>query len=430
SFLLGIEISRTLSIRETFYLDNSANKTSLSFSLVPSQNIDYGQYRVDVVGVDKAGNRSGETSLDLWILSSEKAEILLMQTKADKEQKNIVEKIKESSQLSLPELEKKAVLRREKEISEFKKTIQSLQDSTAYLARNFQNLASIVISSFAGMTKDITERSTILPRQLSNATTAVAKQVNSTVSSIGNAYQYTAKTTPKVIGNTMLAVASFNVSTANIINNSQENAKNKIIKTQQGMTQIFTLQFSNAQNFVGNTAPVIANSSEAVFKRFNASQDSAKKQIVETHQNTSNTISQIGIKTRDGVSVTLRSVTKPAVNSKNFAERFIKSTTIALVTFESYMFDDTPTKIDNVALEEVGRDYAVVTWKTNHYTNSNKVNYGQSLTYGQSAWGADGEKNHKVSLTGLKPGEKYYFEVMSQNKNYAYDAYYSFETEK
>ena len=162
----------------------------------------------------------------------------------------------------------------------------------------------------------------------------------------------------------------------------------------------------------------------------NKSQDSFKEQIAKTHKNTSNTVAQIGTNAKDGLSVAMRSITKPAVDSKNFADRFVKSITIAAVTFESYMFDKNPTKIDGVALAEVGKDYAIVTWTTNHYTRNNKVNYGQTLTYGQSAWGEDGEKNHKVKITGLKSGEKYYFEVMSQNKNYAYDAYYSFETQK
>ena len=51
---------------------------------------------------------------------------------------------------------------------------------------------------------------------------------------------------------------------------------------------------------------------------------------------------------------------------------------------------------------------------------------GTNLQYGQEAWGDDNTKKHIVKITKLKPGEKYFFEVMSQNKNYAYDAYYSF----
>jgi len=51
-----------------------------------------------------------------------------------------------------------------------------------------------------------------------------------------------------------------------------------------------------------------------------------------------------------------------------------------------------------------------------------------TVKYGQEIWADQGDKYHVVKITGLKPGTNYFFEVMSQNKNYAFDAYYTFTT--
>ena len=77
---------------------------------------------------------------------------------------------------------------------------------------------------------------------------------------------------------------------------------------------------------------------------------------------------------------------------------------------------------------EVGRDYAVIYWRTNHHTKNNKVNYGEDRSYDYNKFSEDLSREHMVKLTDLKPDTTYYFEVMSQNKNYVYDAYYEFKT--
>jgi len=48
---------------------------------------------------------------------------------------------------------------------------------------------------------------------------------------------------------------------------------------------------------------------------------------------------------------------------------------------------------------------------------------------GQEAWAEDGKKHNVVHLKNLEPNTWYYFEVMSQAKDYAYDAFYSFEVQ-
>jgi len=127
-------------------------------------------------------------------------------------------------------------------------------------------------------------------------------------------------------------------------------------------------------------------------------------------------------KINEGFSLAMLSARKPVDNSANFIER----AKLWLLTFESVVLDPAPTQISEVMIEEIGSNYAIVSWKTNHYAWG-KVNYGQDLSYGKGVLLSEREKYHQAKLTNLEPGKKYFFEVMSQNKNYVYDAFYTFE---
>ena len=78
---------------------------------------------------------------------------------------------------------------------------------------------------------------------------------------------------------------------------------------------------------------------------------------------------------------------------------------------------------------KLNKDSVIITWKTNHLATS-KVNYGETLDYGKDIQSSTKVHDHKMEITGLKPTQKYYYEVMSQNKNYVYDAHHEFITPK
>ncbi len=466
NFFLGIETGRTLLLQKALDLKNTTNKTTLSFSISLSQDIDYGKYRVEATGTDKAGNRSVQTTFNLWVLTDDKAKLILTGGKSEKERKKITEEVNNKAQVSLPELEKKAILRREKEAREFSKITETFKDSLAYAAHNFQftifNLQSIFndsISNVKNMAGNVSKSIAGAYNVIAGGREAISNRVDTAISSSGKvliawtgssakAYRNTANSAPGIVGDAMLAAGNitgkflaFNYNLGTEFAKEQENVEKQIGKTQEETGENIRTSAQNTQLFFENSGKlaagaVLVGSREIsgviseVNKELARSQEETKKQIAKTHKNTSDVFSRIVVKAKDGGNVALRSVLHPAEKSKNFAERLISGTIIAMATFQSYMFDNKPTKIEDVALTEIGKDYATVTWKTNHYTRNNKVNYGRTLTYDQSAWGKDGEKNHKVKITNLKPGVKYFFEVMSQNKNYAYDAYYSFETKK
>jgi len=100
---------------------------------------------------------------------------------------------------------------------------------------------------------------------------------------------------------------------------------------------------------------------------------------------------------------------------------------VATSTFIAIVFDKEATKILFVKIEKVSPTSAMIVWGTNHYATS-VVNYGFNTSYGKKIQSDKRVKEHRIKLTDLEPGKLYYFEVMSQNKNYVYDAYYTFNT--
>ena len=68
-----------------------------------------------------------------------------------------------------------------------------------------------------------------------------------------------------------------------------------------------------------------------------------------------------------------------------------------------------------------------ITWETNHPANG-KVNYGLTADYGQDVQTDKRINKHEFTVTGLKPNTTYFYEVMSQNRNYVYDANHTFTT--
>ena len=311
NYFLGILTNETLALTETY-------STTLNFAFSSSASLDYGKYKVRITGIDKAGNRSETKEYSIQLLSETRAKELL--EKDSETNKEILEELREKTQISLPALEKKAVLRKEKEAEELNKVEKQIDGALGRLGKG--------IVSFVAL----------LPNPIENA-----------------------------------------------------------------------IRFVN--NFLSDTG-----------KEILASQESFKEEIRKTNKETSDFLR----KGERGLSMAYQSIKHPLINNDNIFSRF----KVASSTFIALMVDPSPTQISNVMIEEIGLDYAVVSWKTNHFTFNNKVNYGKDTSYGQDVILNKREKYHQARLTNLEPGSKYFFEVMSQGKNYVYDAYYSFETKE
>jgi len=157
---------------------------------------------------------------------------------------------------------------------------------------------------------------------------------------------------------------------------------------------------------------------------------------ISTIASATNQTSRTTQRVKDGAVSTVRDLartTEEGIANKvnpiaNSISRFSVRQKAKLLATTEIWFDREQTKIVEVKVVEVGRDYAVIYWRTNHHTKNNKVNYGEDRSYDYNKFSEDLSREHMVKLTDLKPDTTYYFEVMSQNKNYVYDAYYEFKT--
>jgi hypothetical protein len=99
---------------------------------------------------------------------------------------------------------------------------------------------------------------------------------------------------------------------------------------------------------------------------------------------------------------------------------------IAIMKFGS-QFVTEPTIIFDVQVAIVSPTSVKISWETNHPANG-KVNWGTDRTYPSDIQSEKRVNHHEFVLKDLNPDTLYYFEVMSHNKNYVYDANREFRT--
>jgi len=93
-----------------------------------------------------------------------------------------------------------------------------------------------------------------------------------------------------------------------------------------------------------------------------------------------------------------------------------------------YLFVPEATKISNVTAVALSPMSVRITWETNHPANG-KVNWGfEDGIYEFEDQTHKRTSKHEFVLENLKPDTEYHYEVMSQNRNYVYDANRKFKT--
>ncbi len=351
NYVLGIETGRTLISTETVtpILDEGQLFAQLVFT--PQQNIPYGKYLFILTGYDKADNTSDISSMALQLLSQEKAEELLGT------------QVKDNKNLSIPELEKKAILRRQKEAEELEILLGNIRTTSDKVDKRIVGIANTIYSP------------------LSFVFVNTQKTLGLFVQNIDGGISY--------------LVDVFNLPPLHV---SQEQPLEE---------RIIALHRSEHQRDTYDT-PVVDFATDKVKEKFQEHHSASNKKIQELFA---------------AASITLHSLREPVNTVSDFASKISAGTE----TFFAIVFDQEPTRISNVSIEEIGTDYVTISWETNHPATG-KVNFGQTLSYGDEVHLDKLEKKHVATLKGLTPGKKYFFEVMSQGKNYAYDAFYTVET--
>ena len=359
---LGTIISQDLADSETLtrLQSDTASATSWNYSFTTSKDLDYGKYVADVKAYDKAGNVSTTNSYNIDILTQAEINVLLGGKPGPG-----------AGKLSIPELEKKALIRRGMEATELQKLIAQITGFFDFLGIQIPNyLARIQPPRPPSITLNLPTFP--LPKvslpTFSIPAVPASKQIadtyiNNPLAGFGRSANLTLKNTSKAL------VAS-------------------VIGTISG----------------------IGESSMKLSQAYDAQQQKLIQQAGNIWQ---------GQKVVDAVNLSITSVKKPVI----VAGGFLNKLKIIYDTDVAILFDKEPTRISEVTVEEVGKDYAIISFKTNHPAWG-KVNYGDNLSYGQEVLLPERSYDHKAKLTGLAPGGKYFFEVMAQNKNYTYDAYY------
>lgn len=85
------------------------------------------------------------------------------------------------------------------------------------------------------------------------------------------------------------------------------------------------------------------------------------------------------------------------------------------------------TRIFDVEIAELGTDYAVITWRTNHDATS-IVDFGLTTSLGGNITDSTLTRFHRMTLTNLTPDTLYYFLLSSQGKTYATEILRNFRT--
>ena len=497
NFFLGILTGLSTTLIETLNLTRTDNATRINFTYTPSRDLDWGKYQLTITGYDKAGNTASKI-YQIQMLPEELALKLISkdETQTPEEKQAKIEEIRETAKVSLPELEKKAILWREKEAEELSRVGSQLADwantlrrvSDRAVSRGVQLvkaagnniskafadiyqssqkfIAQIGDVSQGGLARFFMETKNLsfriwkgISQNANNFLLAADKLARDSLSFAYAAYGNVSGILPQAVKSTGGAVAQVNLFVNQLLADSHNRTKAQILLsqadfkdqlqkwadrgTQAVKTASATVSLANktasqslsrsqikvngeiriAQENVRNRwrglQKGISQAASSVNLELLAAQKDGQEKIGQYHSATSQRIKDAG----SALQLALRAAKKPATQTAGFIYR-VK---VGFATFHSIVFDPAPTRISNVAIDEIGPDYAVVSWDTNHYAYS-KVNYAQDLSYGQEVLLPERQKHHTARLTGLASQSRYFFEVMSQNKNYAYDAYYSFET--
>ncbi|MBU4210619.1 SH3 domain-containing protein [Patescibacteria group bacterium] len=364
--------------------DNSkqtSNKYS-SFSYTPTTDLPLGVYRITLTGKDKASNGGSSSSFTLTIKTYEEIaqipeveEVIEELEKEGIPREKIEEVIKEQGIVIPEELQEPSVI----------------AEAIGKIFTGIANLWWKTVDSAKFLAGKIGQGLAFVGNQIKNGVSAVAGAVGKTTNQflasrkqkneerklfLARGYFNLTQKTSGVIRDGLLALANG----AEVVNRTVGNTINK---TTDGVKAL-------ASN-VGEGVKTISQQTSRLATAWQTGRESIRKPASEEAQN---------------LATRLR---------------------IATSTFIAIVFDNEPTKILFVKIEEVNSTSAMVVWGTNHYATS-VVNYGLNTSYGKKIQSDKRVKEHRMELKDLEPGKLYYFEVMSQNKNYVYDAYYTFNT--
>ncbi len=369
--------------------DNSKQKCDkyLPFEYTVKDNLELGSYKITITGKDKADNASSETSFTLNIstlsdvITREEEEIIdeeiLKRVQDDDITKEEGEQIKEELEITKP-----------KEPTALEKTGSAIANTGKSALQTTGNFISQVGTGIGNGVKTVAS--------------TIWSGISWTGGKIGEGIAYNINTMKQNI-----------IATGYLISNVSSYIAQTIGNTYNTLAQ-------NAPGVVGDGMEAFGNGVKATTDGIGA---------VATNIGTG--ISNTGKAIAQGVGTATKATKEGIANVAFFvgekADGVSNTVSVGIVKF-GYLFATEPTKIAEVNAEILSSTSVKITWTTNHPANG-KVNYG--FKSGEYKFEDQTDKrttHHEFTITNLEPNTEYHYEVMSQNKNYVYDANRTFKT--
>ncbi|OGY08020.1 MAG: hypothetical protein A2782_02055 [Candidatus Blackburnbacteria bacterium RIFCSPHIGHO2_01_FULL_43_15b] len=402
--------------------DNSKQKCDkyLPFEYTLKDTLDLGTYKITLTGKDKADNSSSETSFTLNITT-------LSQIITPEEKKTIEEEMKE-----LPKEEQEKV-KEELEITKpvEPSALEKAGEKVAQTSKNILNTTGNFISSiFSGIGQgvkfavDTTGKAlAFVGDKTGQALAFVGQGIGSGANAVGQGLAFAGEKIGQGISNAGKAASNGAVAIGDGYNQLANNAP--------GVTKTILTGIGNGVSTTGNTIANVSNSIASTTSTVAQNTSRTVENIANTLAKTTGDIAQktgstIAQATQNTVNATKEGLANIAFSLGEKTQGVSDSLGYSIVQI-GYLFVNEPTKISDVKVEALTPTSAKISWVTNRPANG-KVNYGLDETYPLDIQSEKRITNHEFTLTNLKPDTQYYFEVMSHNKNYVYDANRKFKT--
>ncbi len=263
------------------------------------------------------------------------------------------------------------------------------------------NAPGVTKTILIGIGSGVSTTTNFIASATNSVTTTTVKIAQGTASTIGSAANTIATATSTVANNTTKAIGTIAYNTGNAVSSAANGIGNVSVSIASTTSTIA----QNTSKTIGNVTGAIAKTTGDIAQKTGSAIANATQNTVKaTKSGIANIAFVVGERTEDV--------------SRGFG------TTIIQI---GYLFVPEPTRIANVKVVKATSTSMTIAWETNHPANG-KVNYGLTVDYGQDTQSDKRTFHHEFTVTGLKPKTTYYYEVMSQNKNYVYDANHIFTT--
>ena len=460
--LYDLQTLATVNLNEIYWTsdgskitDNSQNKADKysTFGFTPSTELPLGNYRVIITGKDNADNSGSAGTFYLNIVTYEQVTTPEEKKIIEEEIKPLTpeqkEKIKQELEITKP-VEPSALEKTGKQLSQASKnilnttgniiggifngigtgvkfTIDSTGKASAFVGDKTGQARAFVGHGVQTTFNAVGQGLAFAGEKIGQGVNNAGKAASNAAVAIGNGYNQLANNAPGVAKTILTGIGNGVSARANAIASATNVAANTTVKITQDTASV-----------IGNTASSIASATSTVARNTGNFVEGVTNNIGNTTasitQNTAKTVgniahntgSAIANATQNGVNSAKEGIGNMAFQVGEKTQGISETAGFALVKL-GYLFVNEPTKIADVKVIKATSTSATIAWTTNHPANG-KLNYGLTADYGQDIQAEKRVTYHEFTITNLKPNTTYYYEVMSHNKNYVYDANHTFVT--